>query len=77
MAKREQITQPSLGSNELGTETNDTHLTSGISAGTNTQLHLAAKSGKHKKNKKINDDEKIVKNPNGENKFLQSDETDQ
>ncbi len=49
MADREQITQPSLGSNELGTETNDTHLESGVSAGTDTQLHLAAKS--HKKSK--------------------------
>lgn len=78
MADREQITQPSLGSNELGTETNDTHLKSGVSAGTDTQLHLAAHSGaKHKKNKGINDDEKVVKNPDGENKFLESDETDE
>lgn len=78
MADREQITQPSMGSNELGTETNDTHLESGVSAGTDTQLHLAAKSGKkHKKDKNINDDERVVKNPNGENKFLESDETDE
>ena len=78
MADREQITQPSMGSNELGTETSDTHLESGVSAGSDTQLHLAAKSSKkHKKNKNINDDEKVVKNPRSENKFLQSDETDE
>lgn len=76
MADREQITQPSLGSNELGTETNDTHLTSGVSSGSDTQLHLTALSGKkHKKN--INDDEKVVKNSNGENNFLKSADTDE
>lgn len=63
MAEKEQITQPSLGSNELGTETNDTHLESGISAGTDTQLHLAAKSGnKHKKNNSEADDLQKEKN---------------
>jgi hypothetical protein len=76
MADREQITQPSSGSNELGTETNDTHLTSGISTGSDTQLHMAAKSGKkHKKN--INDDEKVVKTENGTEDFLEADETDE
>ena len=75
MSDTERITQPSLGSNEVGAETNDTHLT-GVSAGTDTQLHLAAKSGnRHKKN--VNDDEKVVKNPNGEEEFLKSDETDE
>lgn len=78
MADREQITQPSLGSNELGTETNDTHLESGVSAGSDTQLHLAAKSGKkNKKDKNINDDEKVVKNSYDENNFLKPDETDE
>ena len=78
MADREQITQPSMGSNELGTETNDTHLESGVSAGSDTQLHLAAKAGnKHKKNKDINDDEKVIKKSNGENEFLQANETDE
>jgi hypothetical protein len=75
MANAERITQPSLGSNDVGAETNDTHLT-GVSGGSDTQLHLAAKSGnKHKKN--VNDDEKVVKNPNGEEEFLKSDETDE
>jgi len=78
MADTEQITQPSLGSNELGTETNDVHLTSGLSAGTDTQLHLAALSGKKRnKDKNINDDEKVVKNPNGENEFLKAEDTDE
>ena len=75
MSDTERITQPSLGSNDLGAESNDTHVT-GVSAGTDTQLHLAAKSGnKHKKN--VNDDEKVVINPNGEEEFLKSDETDE
>ena len=78
MEDKEYITQPSLGSNELGTETSDTHPESGVSAGTDTQLHLTASGGKkHKKNKNINDDEKVVKNKNGEKKFLRSDETDE
>ncbi len=79
MADKEQITQPSMGSNELGTETNDTNLNSGVSAGTDTQTHIAAKSHhkKNKKNKKVNDDEKIIKNKNGENEFLQQGETDE
>ncbi|MGZ4049658.1 MAG: hypothetical protein ACXVNN_09860 [Bacteroidia bacterium] len=78
MADREQITQPSMGSNELGTETNDTHLESGVSAGSDTQLHLAAKGGnKRKKNKGVNDDEKVIKKSNGENEFLQANDTDE
>ena len=78
MADTDRIIQPSSGSNELGTETNDTPSTSHISAGTDTQLHLAALSGKrHKKDKNINDGEKILKNPNGENKFLKAEETDE
>ena len=75
MADNERITQPSQGSNDVGPETNDTHRT-GISAGTDTQLHLAAKSGnKHRKN--VNDDEEVVKNQHGEEEFLTSDETDE
>ena len=78
MADKERITDPSSGSKELGKETQETHPETGISAGTDTQLHIAALSGKkHKKNKDINDDEKVMKNPTSENKFLQSDETDE
>ena len=76
MAEKERITNPSMGSNELGTETHEEVIT-GVSAGTNTQLHLAALSGnKHKKNY-INDDEKVVKNANGESEFLEAKETDE
>jgi hypothetical protein len=75
MSDTERTTQPSLGSNDLGTETNDTHRT-GVSSGTDTQLHLAAKSDKkHPQN--VNDDEKVVKNPDGEEEFLKSNETDE
>ena len=71
----ERVTQPSQGSNDTGSETRDTH-TTGISSGTDTQLHLAAKSGnKHKKN--INDDEEVIKKPGVEDDFLTSDETDE
>ena len=74
MADREQITQPSLGSNELGTETNDTHLESGISAGSDTQLHLAAKSGnKHNNN---NDADDLRKEKNKE-EFLKLNDPDE
>ncbi|MDQ6902334.1 MAG: hypothetical protein M3139_04885 [Bacteroidota bacterium] len=75
MSDREQITQPSLGSNELGTETNDTHLESGISAGTDTQLHLAAKSG-NKHNKSNNDADDLRKEKNKE-EFLKLNESDE
>ena len=51
MEEREKITQPSLGSNELGSETNDSHPT-GISAGSDTQQQMAAKSGKKKQGQK-------------------------
>ena len=56
MSAKEKISQPSLGSNELGKETNDTHLGSGVSSGTDTQLHLAALSKKkgNKNEKKSN-----------------------
>ena len=78
MADREQITQPSMGSNELGTETNDTHLESGVSAGTDTQLHLAAKSSKkNKKKKKNSEDEKNEKSRVAEYAFPRAEETDE
>ncbi len=75
MADTKKIVQPSQGTGDLGSETNDTHR-HGISSGTDTQLHLAAKSGKKNK-KNINDDEKVVENKDGENEFLRSDETDE
>ena len=75
MADNERVTQPSQGSNDVGSETNDTRV-AGVSSGTDSQLHLAAKSdNKHRKN--VNDDEEVVKNANGEEEFLESDETDE
>jgi len=68
MTGRERITQPSLGSNEVGTETSDTNIETetGLSAGTDTQLLLTAKGGKkHRKNKNINNGKKMVSNQNG------------
>ncbi len=77
MPEKERITSPSMGSNELGNETIE-EASTGVSAGTDTQLHLAALSGKkHKKNKNINDDEEVVKNKSGKSEFLKSDETDE
>ncbi len=78
MADIEQITQPSMGSNDLGTETNDTHPESGISAGTDTQRQLAAKSGKrNKKNTKNSEDEKNKKSRVGEYAFPNAEDTDE
>jgi hypothetical protein len=81
MSDTERISQPSQGSNDLGSETNDTNI-KGVSSGTDTQLHLAAKSrNKHKQN--INDDEEVVRNRVDEEDivdeedFLTPDETDE
>lgn len=62
MAEKEIITNPSMGSNELGTETNEER-SSGISAGTDTQLELTALGGKkHSGKHKTNDDLEKEKN---------------
>ncbi len=78
MADTERITQPSLGSNELGTKTNDTHVSTRTPAGSDTQLHKATKSEKKNNDNisDINDDEKVVKN-NQDEGFLNSNETDE
>ena len=73
MAEKERITNPSMGSNKLGAETNE-EASTGISAGTDTQLKLAALSGKkHKKDKNTKDE---VSETN-ESEFLSSDNTDE
>ncbi len=78
MADTKRISQPTEGSEDLGTETRDRRGTGRPSAGTDTQLHLAAKSGKkNKNNTHINDDEKVVKNSGGDQKFLTPEETDE
>ncbi|MEO6221223.1 MAG: hypothetical protein ABIO81_12395 [Ginsengibacter sp.] len=70
MTDTKKISQPSQGSEDLGRETNDDRSRGSASAGTDTQLHLAALSGKKNKNKagknkNINDDEKVVRHSNG------------
>jgi hypothetical protein len=84
MAEKERITNPSMGSNELGDETTEKR-GSGVSAGTDTQTQMAALSAQKKKEEdedkgntqNINDDEKVVRNINGENEFLENGETDE
>ncbi|HSV12459.1 MAG TPA: hypothetical protein VLI68_16900 [Hanamia sp.] len=75
MPDKEIITNPSMGSNELGTETNEPRQTGGLSAGTDTQLHLTASGGKkNKKQKKIEEDKKKI---DKEAEFFEVDETDE
>jgi len=80
MAEKEKITSPTMGSNELGTETNEEN-PSGVSAGTDTQLHLAALSTENKtdnkKEKQLNDDEIVIDNTEGKSEFLEANETDE
>lgn len=75
MADTKRISQPTEGSEDVGLETNDRRSAGAASAGTDTQLHLAAKSGN--KGKDVNDDEKVIKNVDGQNEFLTSKETDE
>ncbi len=70
------ISQPSQGSEDLGRDSSTERSTGAPSAGTDTQLHLAAKS-KQTKHKDTNDDEKVIKNANGENEFSTDTETDE
>jgi hypothetical protein len=78
MADKERITDPSMGSNELGTETNEDRPTGGLSAGTDTQVHLTALGGKKNKQKKeINDDKQEENDENAEQDFFEVDETDE
>ena len=78
MSDTRNISQPSQGSEELGSETNTARSPSTPSAGTDTQLHLAAKGGdKNKDNKDANDDEKTISNTEGTSDFLTAAETDE
>ena len=82
MADTERISQPSLGSNELGAETNDAHVSSRVPAGSDTQLQAAIKSkGKNKENSNdkddnVNDDETVFKNAD-DDEFFEADETEE
>ena len=75
MPDTERITNPSMGSNELGTETNEPRQTGGLTAGTDTQLDLtAAGNKKDKKEKKIQQDKKEI---DQQAEFFEVDETDE
>ena len=89
MPEKERITNPSMGSNELGKETTEKR-GSGISGGTDTLTQMAALSAQKKKEEdgdnkitsdinpqNVNDDEKVVDNTDGENEFLENGETDE
>lgn len=51
MPEKERIVNPSMGSNEVGTETKE-QVHTGVSAGTDTQLQMTALGGKKNKDKK-------------------------
>ena len=76
MPDTERITNPSMGSNELGTETNEPRQTGGLSAGTNTQLELTAAGGhkRGKKQKKIDEEKREI---DKQVDFFEVDETDE
>jgi hypothetical protein len=57
MAEKEKITNPSMGSNELGEET-DVIESAGVSAGPDTQLMITALGGKKHRRNLDPDDEK-------------------
>jgi hypothetical protein len=75
MPDTERITNPSMGSNELGTETNEPRQTGGLSAGTDTQLNLTAAG--NKKNKKEKQIEKSRKEIDNRAESFEGDETDE
>ena len=72
MAERENITDPSMGSNELGEETGEIR-GKGVSAGSDTQLHIAALSSKNKKEHQVNK----TKEERDQVNFPEADETDE
>ncbi len=78
MAESGRITNPAMGSNELGGEIREVSRSYSF-AGTNTQLHLTALGGKNHRHKKqnINGDSEKEKNVNSVGGFLQADETDE
>lgn len=62
MAEKEKITNPSMGSNKLGEETDEIE-SSGVSAGTDTQLKITALGGK-KHRRKLDPEEDKEKEKN-------------
>lgn len=66
MLEKRRITQPTMGSNDLGSETPETK-GSGLPSGTDTQTRLAALSTGKKTGRHINDDEKVIKKQQSQN----------
>ena len=73
MAEKEKITNPSMGSNKLGEATDEIE-SSGVSAGTDTQLMITALGGKkHGHKNESKDDKEKEKN---KTEFLARHKTD-
>jgi hypothetical protein len=70
MSEKDRITQPTMGSNDLGSDTPEKR-GSGLPSGTDTQTRLAALSTEKKTGSDINDDEKVIKNSDGKTEFLE------
>ena len=70
MSEKDRITQPTMGSNDLGSDTPEKR-GSGLPSGTDTQTRLAALSTEKKTSSDINDDEKVIKNSEGKTEFLE------
>lgn len=75
MAEKERITDPTSGSNELGSETEKISGT-GVSAGTDTQTQMAALSAQRKKDKK-NVDKSATRTQKKDLNFPEANETDE
>ena len=71
MPDTERITNPSMGSNELGTETNEPRQTGGLSAGTDTQLNLTAAGHKKSKKQKMKSSQLVQKATSGSNQHTE------
>ncbi|MDE3214514.1 MAG: hypothetical protein KGM98_14895 [Bacteroidota bacterium] len=67
-----EITNPSMGSNELGRVSTEENLTASILSGTDTQMHLAALGAKKKKDE--NPDHQA---PDKKDEFTTMEETDE
>ncbi|CAN5356998.1 hypothetical protein BH20BAC1_BH20BAC1_03870 [soil metagenome] len=68
MANSRKISQPTQGSESVGTQTGANRQTGTPSAGTRTQTKIAASGSKESAKKKkpnVNDDELVVKNKDG------------
>jgi hypothetical protein len=68
MANSRKISQPTQGSESVGTQTGANRQTGTPSAGSNTQTKIAASGNKDnvkKKKPNVNDDELVIKNKDG------------